>query len=66
MEKLQMENEGLRQHNETLMELKDMSNDYGYLPDGWKEVDGNKLCSSCYKERYDVLSGFMKNNLKNS
>ena len=46
--------------------LKDMSNDYGYLPDGWKEVDGNKLCSSCYKERYDVLSVFMKNNLKNS
>ena len=27
MEKLQMENESLRQHNETLMELKDMSND---------------------------------------
>lgn len=27
MEKLHMENEGLRQHNETLMELKDMSND---------------------------------------
>lgn len=40
--------------------LNDMSNHYGYLPDGWKEVEGNKLCSSCYKEYYDVLSGFMK------
>ena len=40
--------------------LNDMSNHYGYLSDGWKEVEGNKLCSSCYKEYYDVLSGFMK------
>lgn len=40
--------------------LNDMSNRYKYLPDGWKEVEGNKLCSSCYKECCDMLSGFMK------
>lgn len=46
--------------------LKDMSNDYEYLPYGWKEVHGNKLCFSCYKKYYGVLFGFMENNLKNS
>ena len=40
--------------------LTDMSNHYEYLPDGWKEVQGNKLCSSCCKEYRDMLSGFMK------
>lgn len=46
--------------------LEEMSSEYRYLPDGWKEVCNNNLCPSCAKEYRKVLSKFLENNSENS